>query len=189
MALLKIKDFAPDYAETLAERNIIDYSVYSDLTNEKIGTIKNILVNETDGEFCYLIVDIGFWIFGKEILLPIERAQFNFIEQRVYTKGLTKEQAEHLPEFNESLRIDSEYEQRLRAGYGAPTPTSVTDPLGNPVSPLTPFSPITIGTLASLTSPLALPYLGQPADITPKDNYPPDSAPARYRIEDDERSV
>lgn len=159
MALVKIKDFDTQYAEMLRDRNIIHYSVYSDLTDEKIGQVEDILVDENNGDFRYLIVDIGFWIFGKKILLPIDRAQFNFVEQRVYTKGLTKEQAEDLPKFDESLRVDNAYEEHLREIYRAHAFTTTTDPLGNPISPVVPFSPITIGTLAALAAPTVPPYV------------------------------
>lgn len=174
MALVKVKDFDPQYAEVLGDKNIIHYSVYSDLTDEKIGQVEDILVDEKDGDFHYLIVDIGFWIFGKKILLPIDRAQFNFAEQRVYTKGLTKEQAEDLPEFDESLRVDNVYEEHLREIYRAQAFTSTTDPFGNPISPVVPFSPLTIGTLASLATPTVPPpvktYLTRD-DRTPIDDH------------------
>ncbi len=60
MALLKLKDFDPNYRETLGNDGVIDSSVYSDITDEKIGSVKDILVDETSGKFRYLIVDLGF---------------------------------------------------------------------------------------------------------------------------------
>lgn len=170
MALVKIKDFDPRYSEILGHRNIIHYSVYSDLTDEKIGKVEDILVDEKDGDFRYLIIDIGFWIFGKKVLLPLDRAQFNFVEQRVYTKGLTKEQAEDLPEFDASLRVDNVYEEHLREIYRAHAFTSTTDLFGNPISPVVPFSPITMGTLASLTIPTAPPSMRTEYVRTDRDN-------------------
>lgn len=175
MALVKIEDFDQHYSDMLGDKSIIDYTVYSDVANEKVGTVKDILVDEESGHFRYLIVDTGFWIFGKEILLPIEVSQFDFDRKRVYAKGLTKEQVEHLPEFNSSLRIDHDYEQRVQENYQRQRATVATDPLGNPVSPTVPFSPITIGTLASLASPSVPPYIGHPPDVVPEsEQYPPD---------------
>ena len=165
MALVKIKDFDSNYAETLRDKDIIHYSVYSNITDEKIGTVEDILVDEETGHFRYFIVDIGFWIFGKKILLPIEYSQIRFSDKRIDAKGLTKEQAEQLPEFDESLRINNDYEDRVSAIYPPRSLNSLNtvDPLGNPVSPVVPFSPITIGTLASLTSPTVPPYAGDPS--------------------------
>ncbi len=71
MALVKIKDFDTNYRKTLGDDSIIGFTVYADATDEKIGTVKDILVDEKEGKFRYFVVDIGFWIFGKEVLLPI----------------------------------------------------------------------------------------------------------------------
>ncbi|MBE9014425.1 PRC-barrel domain-containing protein [Pseudanabaenaceae cyanobacterium LEGE 13415] len=171
MALLKVSDFNPDYHHIFGDRDIIDFSVYSD-DREKIGTVENILVDQQTGEFRYLIVDIGFWIFGKSVLLPIGRARIQFDEQRVYAKGLTKEQAEHLSEFTDDLEIDSAYEERVRSGfqrpvnrdgYGNPLPQDspsnlITPPVerdgyGNPITPSAPYAPSALNEIAILSTP------------------------------------
>lgn len=171
MALVKIKDFDSNYAEAIKDKDIIHYNVYSDVTSEKIGTVEDILVDEENGHFRYFIVDVGFWIFGKKILLPIECSQIRFSDKRIDAKGLTKEQAEQLPEFDDSLRIDYEYEDQISAIYPPRSLNSLNtvDPLGNPVSPVVPFSPITIGTLASLTSPPAPPHVGESSSTPASD--------------------
>lgn len=168
MALVKITDFDPSYQSTVGDKDLINYSVYSDVTNEKIGTIEDILVDEESGHFRYFVVDIGFWIFGKKILLPVEYCQIKFDEQRVYAQEMTKEQAEYLPEFNSSLRIDREYEDQVSAIYPPRSLNSLntTDPFGNPISPTVPYSPITIGTLATLNSPTVPPQVGSPPPLT-----------------------
>lgn len=66
MALLKLKDLDLDYRQALGDDRIIGSSVYADATDEIIGTVKDILVDETTGKFRYLLVDLGFWIFGKK---------------------------------------------------------------------------------------------------------------------------
>jgi len=196
MALLKIEDFAPNYSEVFAENNVINYSVYSDKTNDKIGTVKDILVDEKDGRFRYLIVDLGFWIFGKQVLLPIGRSRIDFAQQRVYAKSMTKEQAENLPEFSEELRIDNEYEERVRAGYlsGATTtsidPIYTVDPLGNPIPPTVPYGPMALGQVASLS----VPHTDERTIHIPESPNPPferepyryDNDPSLYGINDED---
>ena len=150
MALVKLKDFDPNYRETIGDDGIIGFSVYADATDEKVGTVKDILVDETTGKFRYLIVDLGFWIFGKKILLPIGLSRINFNDERVYAKGLTKEQAKNLPEFNDDLKIDYDYEDRVRGIYRTPA----TDTLVNPVAPVAPFGPIGLNTITSLNPTL-----------------------------------
>ncbi|GAB4232309.1 MAG: hypothetical protein Kow00121_60440 [Elainellaceae cyanobacterium] len=165
MALVKITDFDPNYTNAVGDKDLINYSVYSDVTNEKIGTIEDILVDEEDGHFRYFVVDIGFWIFGKKVLLPVECSQIKFDEQHVYAQEMTKEQAENLPKFDSSLRIDHEYEDQVRAIYASRLNSfNTVDPLGNPISPVVPYSPMTIGTLATLASPTVPPY-AEPSQI------------------------
>lgn len=119
MALLKIKDFDPDYRETFGGYDIKELDVYSDVNNEKIGTINDLLVDE-QGRFRYFIVDLGFWGFGKKVLLPVGRAQVDNDGRHVHAIGFTKAQAENLPEFNESLKIDNRYEEQVRGVYRTP---------------------------------------------------------------------
>jgi len=51
-------------------------SVYTQVNNEKIGTVNDIIVDD-QGQFRYLAIDLGFWIFGKKILLPVGRTQID----------------------------------------------------------------------------------------------------------------
>lgn len=179
MALVKIENFDANYFDAVGDKNVINYSVYSDVTNEKIGTIEDILVDEENGHLRYWIVDIGFWIFGKKILLPVDSSQISFTDERVYAKGFTKEQAEQLPEFNESLRIDNEYEEQVSTIYPPQLLNSpnTTELMVDPASPVAPSS-ITMGTLTSLTSPLAPPYplANQDLEVDPE-HHPSDPIP------------
>ncbi|OKH45539.1 photosystem reaction center subunit H [Calothrix sp. HK-06] len=122
MALHKISDFDTDYHNTIQGKDIKGMSVYSRGSDEKIGTVSDILVDD-QGQFRYLLVDLGFWIFGKKVLLPLGRAQVDSIEERVYT-GLTKKQAEDLPEFKDDTVLDYDYEERVRGVYRTPLEAS-----------------------------------------------------------------
>lgn len=116
MALAKIADLYPNYKEEIfGGDDIKSFSVY-DYTNDKIGSVHDIIVDE-NGKFRYLVIDTGFWIFGKKVLLPVGRANVDYNEHRVYANGLTKEQAESLPEYDESMTIDYDYEERVRMVY------------------------------------------------------------------------
>ncbi|MEH2194971.1 MAG: DUF2382 domain-containing protein [Nostoc sp.] len=120
MVLYKLQDFEPNYRDTLEGQDINGLGVYTQGTDEKIGTVSEVLVDE-EGHFRYLVVDLGFWIFGKKVLLPIGRARVDYNVDRVYTIGLTREQAEDLPEFNERQTLDYDYEERVRGVYRQPT--------------------------------------------------------------------
>jgi uncharacterized protein (TIGR02271 family) len=121
MPLLKLTDFDPNYSETFEGDDLHGMGVYSETgTDEKIGTVSDVLVDE-EGHFRYLVVDLGFWIFGKKVLLPIGRSRIDYNTDRVYAIGMTREQAEALPEFNEATATDYDYEERVRGVYRAPS--------------------------------------------------------------------
>lgn len=144
MALLKLKDYSPSYHEILGDNDIIGSNVYADATEETIGTVKDILVDEENGKVRYLILDLGFWIFGKKVPLPVGLCKVNLPENRVHA-CITKEQAENLPEFSDDLRIDHDYEEHVRTVY-----RSASAAASNPVAPI---GPIDLGMVASLGIP------------------------------------
>lgn len=122
MALFKIADFNPNYRqEAFDGGDVKGLGVYAGRTDEKIGTIDNVLVDET-GRFRYFVIDTGFWIFGKKVLLPVGRCHIDVNGQRIYAVGIaTKEQAERLPEYDDSMTVDYDYEERVRHVYRTPT--------------------------------------------------------------------
>ena len=122
MALYKIEDFNPNYRqEAFDGDDVKGLEVYAGGSDEKIGTIHDVLVDET-GRFRYLVIDTGFWIFGKKVLLPMGRCRVDVKAQRVYATGIVnKHQAEKLPEYHDSLTVDYDYEERVRGVYRTPT--------------------------------------------------------------------
>ncbi|HAZ43242.1 MAG TPA: photosystem reaction center subunit H [Cyanobacteria bacterium UBA11371] len=115
MALLKLEDFDPNYRETFEGDDVKGLGVYAE-GDEKIGTVSDVLVDE-NGHFRYLVVDLGFWIFGKKVLLPIGRTRIDYNADRVYAIGMTREQAENLPEYSDRMTADYDYEERVRGVY------------------------------------------------------------------------
>lgn len=141
MALYKLQDFDPDYRRTFDDKDIKGLSVYTEGTDEKIGSVNDVLVDD-EGHFRYLVVDLGFWIFGKKVLLPIGRTRIDYNSDRVYAIGLTRDQAENLPEFDERQALDYDYEERVRGVYrdrsyagtvNTATPLESSTPLESPV--------------------------------------------------------
>lgn len=130
MALAKIAEVYPNYKQDIfGGTDVKKFDVYAGETNEKIGSVEDILIDET-GRFRYLVIDTGFWIFGKKVLLPIGRCRTDYENRRVYATGLTtKEQAERLPEYHEGTVVDYDYEEKVRTGYRRPetAPTTTYD--------------------------------------------------------------
>jgi uncharacterized protein (TIGR02271 family) len=144
MALYKIKDFDPNYRDTFNGHDVKGMGVYADRTDEKIGSVSDLLVDE-QGHFRYLVVDLGFWIFGKKVLLPIGRTRIDYNADRVYAVGMAREQAENLPEYNEQDTLDYDYEERVRGVYRTPSaveaPLETSTPLDASVAPSTTAQP------------------------------------------------
>ena len=116
MVLVKLADAYPNYKqEIFGGDDIKGYEVYSD-TDEKVGGVYDALVDET-GRFRYLVIDTGLWVFGKKVLVPIGRIRMDYDRRRVYVTGLTKAQVENLPEYNDNITVDYDYEERVRTAY------------------------------------------------------------------------
>ncbi|MEG3437915.1 PRC-barrel domain-containing protein [Pannus brasiliensis CCIBt3594] len=133
MALMKLSDYYPDRDKNFfGGHDISHFSVYAndadDGDRDKVGSVKDILVDENDGRFRYFIVDTGFWVFGKKVLLPVGLARLDYARERLYVAGLTKDQVEHLPEFSDDLKIDNDYEERVRTSYRPLVPSSTVAP-------------------------------------------------------------
>lgn len=139
MALVKFKDAYPDYRNNFDDSDAIpfdSFSVYSQ-NDEQIGSVKDALIDEQEGRFRYLIVDTGFWVFGKKVLLPIGVARFDYDAKRIYVDGLTKEQVENLPEFTDELQVDQDYEEQVRTAYRPMAAQPGTQPVDVGTQPLT----------------------------------------------------
>jgi uncharacterized protein (TIGR02271 family) len=124
MALYKLHDFDPSYRDSFEGDDVKGLDVYSEGSDEKIGSIYDALIDE-DGTFRYLIVDTGFWVFGKKVLLPIGQARIDYSNKRAYAR-LTKEQVQNLPEFTDDLKLDYDYEEQVRGVY-RPSISSTAD--------------------------------------------------------------
>ncbi len=131
MPLFKIGDFNPNYREEAFDgADVKGLDVHAGRTDEKIGSIYDVLVDET-GSFRYFVIDTGFWIFGKKVLLPVGRCRIDADVRRIYATGISsKEQAEKLPEYDDSMTVDYDYEERVRHVYRTP--------IGGSVQPATP---------------------------------------------------
>jgi uncharacterized protein (TIGR02271 family) len=119
MALVSLKNTYPDYRDTFSDDSLShldDYSVYVDDDN-KVGAVEDGLFDDVTGQFRYLIVDTGVWIFGKKVLLPIGKAEFDTSQRRVYVRDLTKDQVERLPEYHRDEVIDYDHEESVRGVY------------------------------------------------------------------------
>jgi uncharacterized protein (TIGR02271 family) len=174
MPLFKIADFNPNYRqEAFDGQEVKGLDVYAGGNNEKIGTIDDVLVDQT-GRFRYFVIDTGFWIFGKKVLLPVARCRVDVNAQRIYATGLTnKHQAEQLPEYNDNMTVDYDYEERVRGVYRTP---AVETPL--PVE-----ASRSVETIPQPATPRPLSHQPRPAAYD-RQTYTYDREPALYQMSD-----
>jgi uncharacterized protein (TIGR02271 family) len=129
MALLKLADAYPNYKqEIFGGDDIKGYDVYAQ-GGDKIGSVYDALVDE-NGSFRYFVVDTGFWVFGKKVLVPMGRVQIDYDRHRVYVTGMTKEEVERMPEYTDRMTVDYDYEERVRNVF-RPTYQAGTTPSYN----------------------------------------------------------
>ena len=121
MSLSRLEDFAPDYQqESFEGKDLKNYVVKAGTTEARVGFVRDIIVDEL-GHFRYFVVETGFWIFGKKVLLPIGRALIDSEKECIYALGIgTIAQAEALPPYDENMVIDYQYEEAVRSQYRTP---------------------------------------------------------------------
>ncbi|KJH71359.1 DUF2382 domain-containing protein [Aliterella atlantica] len=152
MALLKIEDFDPNYRDSFNGSDLKGMSVYTQ-SDEKIGTVHDVLVDE-EGQFRYLVVDLGFWIFGKKVLMPVGRSQIDQSADRVYAIGMTREQAENLPEFSDRLALDYDYEESVRGVYRSPSTNMSTSSVSDNIPGVSDTIPVDASAPLEASAPL-----------------------------------
>lgn len=127
MALLKLADAYPNYRQDIfGGDDIKGYDVYATQGNDKIGSVYDALIDES-GSFRYFVIDTGFWVFGKKVLVPMGQVQIDYDQHRIYVAGMTKQEVENMPEYNDSMTVDYDYEERVRNTF-RPTTATATRP-------------------------------------------------------------
>jgi len=115
MPLHKLEHFDPNYRETFGGDDVKALDVYTE-GEQRVGSVADALVDQ-DGRFRYLVIDTSLDYVSKKILLPIGLSRINYPQRRVYVDGLSKQQIEHLPEYNENAILDEDYEEKVRSVF------------------------------------------------------------------------
>ena len=86
---------------TTAQTDLTGYDVQA-----ADGSIGKIDETSNDAGAAYVVVDTGFWIFGKKRMIPagvVERVDH---DARMVYVGMTKDQIKNAPDFDEAHRQD-----------------------------------------------------------------------------------
>jgi hypothetical protein len=78
----------------------------------EIGTIKDLLFDPQSWTVRYLEVSTG-WLFGRDVLIPVDKVKSIEAPEGAVTFDLTKEQIENSPSAEPERPADRDYESRL----------------------------------------------------------------------------
>jgi hypothetical protein len=86
-------------------------------TDGKIGSVdeENNVVGDS-----YIVVDTGFWIFGKKVVLPAGTVHRVDPQERKIYVARTKDEIKDAPEFDEETYREPSYRESLGGYYGGP---------------------------------------------------------------------
>ena len=80
-----------------------------DATDGRIGKIDEATYDTGAGS---IVVDTGFWIFGKRRLIPAGVVRSIDMDEKSVLIGLTKDQVKSAPDYDEQMRDDAAYRQQ-----------------------------------------------------------------------------
>ncbi|MEV0381520.1 PRC-barrel domain-containing protein [Nonomuraea sp. NPDC050643] len=84
-------------------------------TDGKIGSVDE--ESNAVGD-SYLVVDTGFWIFGKKVVLPASTVTEVDPQNKKVFLARTKEEIKNAPEFDEATYTDPGYREQVGDYYG-----------------------------------------------------------------------
>src|SRR3984893_8904958 len=90
------------------------------VNDEKLGKIEDVIFDHSTGFIHYVVVDTGGWLSSKRFLVPADRLKASVEHEDNFEVGLTKEQIESFPPYNESDESEqgwSDYEKRYRSKW------------------------------------------------------------------------
>jgi sporulation protein YlmC with PRC-barrel domain len=112
-----LKDFR--FAENDAD-DIRGAAVYG-IDDEKLGKLDDVIFDHSTGSIRYAVVDTGGWLSSKKFVIPADRLRPSSEHEHDYQAGLTKEQIESFPPYNEkdveSDQSWKEYEDRYSKAW------------------------------------------------------------------------
>ncbi|HEY0521537.1 MAG TPA: PRC-barrel domain-containing protein [Ilumatobacteraceae bacterium] len=84
--------------------------------DDSVGKVEE-LVTDDDGR-TYLVVDTGFWIFGKKRMIPAGAVASIDTDKRRVHVSLSKDEIKKAPDYNEKRRNDTDERKHQEDYYG-----------------------------------------------------------------------
>lgn len=128
-SLIRLSELSNDTAYNLNDESVynpVGHAAYG-YGGDKVGTVRDALVEPDSGRIRYLLVDVGGWFSSKEVLVPVGHARID--DQGVYFDNLTKDQVKEMSEYREGEMYSTESmdrDERVLRGVGTTTTTDTT---------------------------------------------------------------
>src|SRR6476660_27893 len=91
----------------------VDVAALPDVTGYDVdaldGSIGKVDEATKDAQSGYLVVDTGFWIFGKKRMIPLGVVRSVDSDSKTVQVGMTKDQIKSAPDFDEVRRRNEDY--------------------------------------------------------------------------------
>lgn len=89
-------------------------------TDDEIGHVEDFVLDDESWEIRYLVGDTSNWWFGKKVLIaPSWVTEVNWPDRKVFVAA-SRDEVKNAPEFDWSMPVPREYEERLHDFYGRP---------------------------------------------------------------------
>jgi PRC-barrel domain len=84
----------------------------------QIGTVSDLLFDDTNWSVRWLVVDTGHWLSGRKVLLPPSVVGQVDPNQKEFSVKLTMQQVKDSPPYDPSIAIDRAYDEKFLTYYG-----------------------------------------------------------------------
>lgn len=111
MNLVRLSDLSRDQNYNFSGEGVYDptgYTAYG-MNGDKIGTIRDALVQSDTGRIQYFVVDAGGWFSSKEVLVPVGHSRLE--NDGVYFDELSKDQVGSMRAYNVNETYGDEYRE------------------------------------------------------------------------------
>ncbi len=109
----------PEDVHLRSSADVTGYDIQA--TDGSIGHVSDFVFDEANWALRYIVVDTrNWWPGGRKVLISPAWIKSISWEMRSVSVQMTRERVKASPEFDESLVLDRDYEQRLHEAYGKP---------------------------------------------------------------------
>lgn len=105
-----------DTGSLLSLNTMIGFTI--ETNDGAIGTIFDFLLNDSDWNIRYIIVDTGTWLPGQKVLIAPNFVSLISNDKKLMQLTISREKVKHAPAYNPSITLDGNYDEKFLTYYG-----------------------------------------------------------------------